>query len=415
MKKILALTLSLLMVFTVIPMTIISASAEEAYDYYTVLDADTYTGTIGGGGAANAYQDGVSRAYNVSITNEANPITSAQAEHGTNAFKIKRTGTFDASSLNYYDSANLSTLAKDSVGFRAWVAAEPGNDKCVTSKNILAFAFDSVTSDGETTTHKMYATADWGNPYLGKLTTEGAWYTFMWGSKPMNTGSNYIGNNRLTYGDGASKSNIIDEAFLANIQGIYLGFNDAYQNGSVYYVDDLQFVYPKGKSPSSSTSPVTMKSGAAIRLNEQNGIRFYTTVDTKKLEELKKVEGNVVELGTLIAPADLVTGELTHSIGEANYVDVPYKNEAYFEDTTFVGSIVNIQDRNIGRKFIGRGYVKVTNGETETYYYATQNDNERSLKSVAASYQGTDDYNLKSKEIKDLVDNWASAADWSAQ
>ena len=157
MKKLLALTLSLLMVFTVIPMTIISASAEEAYDYYTVLDADTYTGTIGGGGAANAYQDGVSRAYNVSITNEANPITSAQAEHGTNAFKIKRTGTFDASSLNYYDSANLSTLAKDSVGFRAWVAAEPGNDKCITSKNILAFAFDSVTSDGETTTHKVYA------------------------------------------------------------------------------------------------------------------------------------------------------------------------------------------------------------------------------------------------------------------
>ena len=158
-----------------------------------------------------------------------------------------------------------------------------------------------------------------------------------------------------------------------------------------------------------------MKSGAAIRLNEQNGIRFYTTVDTEKLADLKKVEGNVVELGTLIAPADLVTGELTHSIGEDNYVDVKYQNDEWFEENTFVGSIVGIKPGNIGRKFIGRGYIKVTNGEEVTYYYATQNDNERSLKSIATSYQGTDDYNSKTDEVKELVDTWASAADWSAQ
>ena len=166
---------------------------------------------------------------------------------------------------------------------------------------------------------------------------------------------------------------------------------------------------------SSETSPVTMQKGASIRLNDVNGIRFYTTVDTAKLEELKKVEGNVVELGTLIAPADLVTDELTHEIGADNYVDVPYKADIYFEDTTFVGSIVGIKTGNIGRKFIGRGYIKVTNGEEVTYYYATQNDNARSLKSVATSYKGTDDYNSKTDEVKELVDSWASAADWSAQ
>lgn len=406
------------MVFTVIPMAIVSASAEEAYDYYTVLDADTYTGAIGGGAAANAYQDGVSRAYNVSITNEANPIAAAAAEHGTNAFKIKRSGVYDVSSLNYYDSANLSTLAKDSVGFRAQVAAEPDNDKCVTTKNILSFGFDSVTSDGETTTHKMYATADWGNPYLGKLTTEGAWYTFMWGSKGMNVASNYVANNRLSYGGGASTSNKIDEAFLNNIQGIYLGFADpgsAYV-GSVYYVDDLQFIYPEGKAPSTSTAPVTMESGASIRLGDVNGIRFYTTVDETKLAEL--VGENTYEIGTIIAPADAIgeDGELTAT---DDCAIIPFK--ARNEDGTIkyhnaekkqiAGSIVNIRETgdetdtngNIDREFVARAYVKVG----DTYYYSATTST-RSLQAVALAYQNDNYGGVEDEAVKKYVDNWAA-------
>ena len=184
---------------------------------------------------------------------------------------------------------------------------------------------------------------------------------------------------------------------------------------SGFYMDKILLVKTADYEAPVDSSRVTMKSGAAIRLNNQNGIRFYTTVDTEKLEDLKAVEGNVVELGTLIAPADLVTGELTHEIGADNYVDVPYTADEYFEDTTFVGSIVGIKPGNIGRKFIGRGYIKVTNGDDVTYYYATQNDNARSLKSVAAVYQGTDGYNSNTEEIKELVDGWALAADWSAE
>lgn len=168
---------------------------------------------------------------------------------------------------------------------------------------------------------------------------------------------------------------------------------------------------------SAETSPVTMQKGASIRLNDVNGIRFYTTVDTAKLAELKNVEGNVVELGTLIAPADLVTGELTHSIGADNYVDVKYQNNEWFAENTFVGSIVNIKTANYGRAFIGRGYIKVTNGDDVTYYYAKQDDNARSVKAIAQAYidDANSGYSSLDSKTKELVDNWAAAADWSAQ
>lgn len=159
---------------------------------------------------------------------------------------------------------------------------------------------------------------------------------------------------------------------------------------------------------------LSMKAGASIRLNDQNGIRFYTTVDAEKLAALKAVEGNTVELGTLIAPADLVTDELTHEIGEANFIDVKYVADEYYEENTFVGSIVEIKEANYGRAFIGRGYVKVTdaNGEV-TYYYATQDDNSRSLKVVANALKNDSANTALYEANKDLVDTWAAAADWS--
>ena len=159
-----------------------------------------------------------------------------------------------------------------------------------------------------------------------------------------------------------------------------------------------------------------MKNGAAIRLNEMNGIRFSTIVNTEKLDELKAVEGNTVELGTLIAPADLVTDELTHEMAAGNFVDIPYKSKEFFEENTFVGSIVAIKTENYGRAFIGRGYVKVTNGEEVTYYYATQNDNIRSVKTIATALINDTSESSQTlyQEHKDIVDVWASAADWTA-
>ena len=389
MRKLIAITLSLLMVFTTIPMAIISASAEEtAYEYVTIEDFESFD--VGKSFQKNkAVSSRINNGWNATsvITDNTdclNPNT--QSTKGIRFIQDKL--TYNNGNAAFCVLNMNSALLANSYGFRFWL---DGDETCYGTV-VISY---SVTLNGKTENYKTQ----------GAVSYKGNWVTVLWGNLD-SSGLRWYHN-----GTSAWKNEVLPRETMTSLSSLSVSIGStvtANKDPQNFYIDDIQMI----KEP---TPPVTMKSGAAIRLNEQNGIRFYTTVDTAKLEALKAVEGNVVELGTLIAPADLVTGELTHSIGADNYVDVPYKNDTYFEDTTFVGSIVGIKPGNIGRKFIGRGYIKVTNGETETYYYATQNDNERSLKSVAASYQGTDDYNSKTDEVKELVDTWASVADWSAQ
>ena len=168
---------------------------------------------------------------------------------------------------------------------------------------------------------------------------------------------------------------------------------------------------------------VTMEYGASIRLNEKAGLRFYTTVDTEKIEALKKA-GATVETGTLIAHAErLGTEELNFdataadSSGNVVWTKVVFDSEEYFEDDTgfkgVVGSIVDIKDTNINTEFIGRGYVTVTFGDyTKTVYadYAESNihNNTRSIGYVAYRFKAdTAIYSKLTEADKALVDKWA--------
>ena len=163
---------------------------------------------------------------------------------------------------------------------------------------------------------------------------------------------------------------------------------------------------------------------ASIRMNQVNGIRFYTTVDQEKIAALE-ADGATVEMGTLIAPKDLLDGtELTLDLAELatpKAVNVKYqaKNEDgsynyYTEGSNFsgiVGTIANVKEANITRDFVGRGYVKVTKGENTTISYADINveSSARSLKIVAAAIQGTDFYNNQLNDYqRSLVDTWAA-------
>ena len=169
---------------------------------------------------------------------------------------------------------------------------------------------------------------------------------------------------------------------------------------------------------------VSMNAGASIRMNQVNGIRFYTTVDQEKIAQLK-ADGAEVEMGTLIAPKDLLGDtELTLDLAELatpKAVNVKYqaKNEDgsykyYTEGSNFsgiVGTIANVKEANITRDFVGRGYVKVTKGENTTISYADINvdSSARSLKTVAAAIQGTDFYNNQLNDYqRSLVDTWAA-------
>ncbi len=172
----------------------------------------------------------------------------------------------------------------------------------------------------------------------------------------------------------------------------------------------------------------TMESGAAIRLGEVNGIRFYTKVDQEKIAKLIE-EGATVEMGTLIAPKDLIgETELTLDLAKKEVkkaIDVKYqakatdgKNFKYYTEkggfSGIVGTIANVKEANIAREFVGRGYVKVTkDGKTTITYakYAENNitNNSRSLAYVAYKMTTEQPEELKqySETIQDKVSKWA--------
>ena len=340
--------------------------------------------------------------------------------------KVKRTGTFDGSSINYYDSQNMTTLAKNSVGFRVWVQAQKGNDKCNTTKSIVSFGFDKVTQTvGEdnttSTTHTIYCTADWSDPYLGTVSTEGGWLTFLWGSKGMNTGSNYVGNNRLTFSGGASKNNVINADFLASMQGIYVGINDAYKDGSVYYFDDFQFIYNKGKAPSGKvTEPtITMDAGAAMRIdNTTDGLRFSATVDQEALKKYTANVSKVAEQGMLIAKSGIDDSVMTIDNAKVstldNYQTVDTQVVVAKYDTTMetvddagvyklYGSLVKIDLSNANQGYVAKAYIKFENGKV-AYSAMSQ---ARTINEVASAVFADKDYfNTLCDNHKEAVTKW---------
>ncbi len=190
-------------------------------------------------------------------------------------------------------------------------------------------------------------------------------------------------------------------------------------------------IYTTAGTPVTPTEPVDnlavdveMVSGASIRLNNLTGIRFYTNVDTAKIAALI-AGGATVEMGTLIAPTNLIGEiELDFNLNSDYYLDIPYTYDSYYQEGSFegiVGSIVNIKETtvanptsgNIARDFVGRGYVKVTyNDETVISYadYASGNidNNTRSLAQVSFLLKNDSNQTALYNAHKTDVDRWAS-------
>ncbi len=165
--------------------------------------------------------------------------------------------------------------------------------------------------------------------------------------------------------------------------------------------------------------------GASIRLNDKTGLRFYTEVDQDEVGRLRNL-GCTVELGTLIAPKDNLSGkDLTFDLDEGKFVSVKYESKNYYSDTStgfsgIVGSIVNIKEStasnkdsgNIAREFVARGYAKITDstGETITIYADYNKEESRSLAFV--SYMIKNDSDEFSKDIYaefvEKIEFWAS-------
>ena len=147
---------------------------------------------------------------------------------------------------------------------------------------------------------------------------------------------------------------------------------------------------------------------AQLRIGNVNGIRFITNVNADKVAAAETA-GYTVTFGTLIAPVDLVEGEL--SFESSDYIDVVSGGYFKYNSGVVAGSIVGIKTDNVARDFIARGYVKLTKDETTTVYYATQPNEGRSLKTVAAACVADSSFfNMLNDAQKEQVTTWATWA-----
>ena len=121
-------------------------------------------------------------------------------------------------------------------------------------------------------------------------------------------------------------------------------------------------------------------------------------------------KGNLDEvdrMGIIIAPANIVGDYFTM---EDDHIDVVYDHVNYdlWEDNQFVGSIVNIADKNITRDFIARAYVVI---DGVTYYAETTTV--RNIAEIADEFitDPKGNYDSLEADVKELVQTWAKAND----
>ena len=202
----------------------------------------------------------------------------------------------------------------------------------------------------------------------------------------------------------------------------------AYTDGTTYFAEN-QVVTPEINMNLTSVSigDVKMVKGASMKLNVATGLRFYTQIDIEKINALKE-DGAVISMGTLIAPENLLNGEaLTLDIPEDNRLNVSYEigleRNLWFEEGNFkgmVGSIVNIKEKNINRKFVGRGYVTVTLGDvTKTVYADYANgaiaNNTRTIGFIANALKNDANSVDLYEQYKDIVDVLAAKFDVASE
>ena len=153
------------------------------------------------------------------------------------------------------------------------------------------------------------------------------------------------------------------------------------------------------------TDAIKTDTKVSIRLSSDvSGMRFYTTYDSSK------ITGTVEEKGTLIGPKDKIGIYLTiDDLTDGNAVAVKYVSDKLWENNEFVGSLVTIQDKNLAREFVARGYVKV-----DGVYYYSETTACTSVADVADAFiaDKNSDYNtVADYQYKEIVDKWAKAND----
>lgn len=200
--------------------------------------------------------------------------------------------------------------------------------------------------------------------------------------------------------------------FGKNAQGYY----DA-TNGVAYAPEEVITV-DRNITVTGIKLNVAMESGAGIKLTTPTGLRFKTNV-TGTTDILS--QSDIIKTGTIITASDILDGgTVDDNFVKSNKLKLNIENNGWYGNTvgTFCASIVELQEANYARDFVGVGYVtiKYNNNAEKTIYapsgtvraVATVAQNIQNSKAIYQDGMTYYDY-LKSKGYDAIIDTYAAA------
>ena len=368
MKRILAISLSLAMVFAIFGAMTVSVSAEEEYvtkTLYSFEDGDGGTGpTI----------DGIKyQAVNQSV----NWALATTQKHG--------------------GEKSLSTTPIKPT----WNLADNGKEKNVTSDNLKSYIVFPIPTNLKVTGDVgfwLYFTARNNSNFsaYGVQTENGDMYFTKFKMYPVSwTNCKITGITLYKYNDSSTQITLnADNYANYKIKSIVFVDGGTADTKSPAYIDDIY--YQTTEAPSDPT--IEMASGAAMRIDgTTNGIRFEASVDKSAFVAIK--DKTNIEIGTLIAKYgtkldDVVVNNATEVTSSGQNIGNKIPVAKYASTTTMAdiegtdkyviyGSLVGIDDGNATQKYVARAYVKYTDESGEHVLYAKDLSEPRSLAEVA--------------------------------
>lgn len=195
--------------------------------------------------------------------------------------------------------------------------------------------------------------------------------------------------------------------------------------GAVRYIENIYYEVEKSEQTTSPT--ITMLDGAAMRIDgKTDGIRFDAKVNTAELKAFINSVAKITGYGMLVAPegdeqylsVDFAkeTTETDKDLGNKKSVVAKYdidndeKPGTSGENTIIIGSLVQIDEKNVTKNYVARAYIEyTTDGVTKEYIYSNISA-ARSLAEVAYNLQNAGDgyYSSLCQNHKAVVDKWAA-------
>lgn len=369
MKKFIAISLSLAMVFALFGAMTVSVSAEDEYvtkTLYSFEDDDGGTGpTIDG------------KKYQAVNNNVTWGRVTAQKHSGEKSLSTTpKTATWNQADNGKEQNVNRSN-------FKSYIEF-PIPTKLKVTGNVGFWLYFEQSNGSNFSAYGVKMNGDY---YFTKFKV----YPISW------TNCTLIGTTLYKYNESATQITLTADDFAnGTIESIVFVDGGTKDTKAPAYIDDIY--YETSASSETSDPTITMQSGAAMRIDgTTNGIRFEASVDKSAFVAIK--DKTNIEIGTLIAKYgtkldDVVVNNATEVTSSGQNIGNKIPVAKYASTTTMAdiegtdkyviyGSLVGIDDGNATQKYVARAYVKYTDESGEHVLYAKDLSEPRSLAEVA--------------------------------